>query len=162
MKNRKNTMIWTLVIVILLMAVGYSVFATQLNINGTVETIGEWDVRITNIKVKEISEGCDGGNPQFTNTTVTFDAKLEKPGDEITYAITVKNLGRIDAKLGTVIFMEGDGTPAINYETKEIKPLLSSGEQATILVKVEYVAEVNEMPSSNDKKILGIIEYVQE
>ena len=65
MKNKKNIIMGTLLIVILLMAVGYSAFATQLNINGTAEITGEWNVKITNIVTQEISEGCDDGDPQY-------------------------------------------------------------------------------------------------
>ena len=100
MKRNKNIIIGTLVIVILAMAVGYSAFATQLTLNGTAEITGVWDVRIVNIEAQEVSEGCDSGEPQYTNTSATFDAKLEKPGDSINYVITIKNAGTIDATLG--------------------------------------------------------------
>ncbi len=41
MKNTKNTIIATLFLAILVMAVGYSTFATQLTLNGTAEIVGE-------------------------------------------------------------------------------------------------------------------------
>ena len=83
MKNCRNIIILVLLIVILLMSVAYSAFTTQLTVNGTAEIISEWNVKITGIRASFISEGCDAGDPQFTNSTVTFDAKLVKPGDHI-------------------------------------------------------------------------------
>ena len=52
MGNTKNIIIATLIAIILLMAVGYSAFATQLTINGTAQIIGEWNVKITNIQIQ--------------------------------------------------------------------------------------------------------------
>ena len=162
MKNRKNIVILALVIVILLMAVGYSAFATHLDINGTAEITGEWNVRISNIETQEISDGCDDGDPQYTNTTATFNAKLVKPGDIITYAITIKNDGTINAKLDNVLFKEEGGSEAIIYETTELKSPLKSGEEDTFLVKLKYDPNSTEVPSIKTKTITGIIEYVQE
>lgn len=163
MKNTKKIIFITLLLVILLMTVGYARFETQLNINGTAEIIGEWNVKITNIEAIEISEGCDSGSPQFTNTTVTFDAKLVKPGDSITYLVTIKNLGTIDAVLSNIVFKELEGgSPAILYETTEIKPTLDAGETTTFNIKIEYDKNVTENPEITTKSITGIIEYSQK
>ena len=54
MKNIKEIIFMTLLLVILLMTVGYARFETQLNINGTAEIIGEWNVKITNIQIQKL------------------------------------------------------------------------------------------------------------
>ncbi len=162
MKNTKIFLIGALIIVILAMIVGYSAFATQTNLNATAEIIGEWDVRIINIEAKDISEDCDPGKPRYTNTSVTFDAKLAKPGDSITYIITIENAGTIDAILNDIIFMEEtNGSEAINYKTSEIDHSLKAGEQTTLTVKAMYDPKSTEVPSVKTKTIIGIIEYVQ-
>lgn len=163
MRNTKNLIIIALLIIIFAMAVGYSAFATQLNLNGTAEVVGEWDVRIINIEAQDISEGCDAGEPQYTNTSATFNSKLLKPGDSITYVITIENAGTIDAILDSVVFKEQeDGSEAINYETTELEKTLDAGQQTTFNVKVTYDPETEEIPSIKTKTITGIIEYVQE
>ena len=161
MKNTKNIIIITLLIVILAMVVGYSAFATQLTLNGTAEITGVWDVKIINIEAESISEGCDPGDPQYTNTSAKFDAKLKKPGDSITYVITIENAGNIDAKLGRTDFSSDTGSPAIIYETTEPDSILTSGNQTTLSIKVEYDSKCTEVPSVKTKTITGIIEYVQ-
>ena len=148
--------------IIFLMAVGYSTFATDFTIDGTAEITGEWDVRITNVKVQSISDGCDAGIPQFTDTTVTLDSKLIRPGDIVTYLITIKNAGTLDASLSTVVFMETSGSESINYITTELSPELKPGESTEFTVKVEYVKNANETPPIKNESIIGIIEYVQE
>ncbi len=124
----KKIIIIAFLFIIILMAVGYSTFATELSINGTAEITGTWDVRITDIKALAVSENCSAGAPTFTDTSVNFFAKLNKPGDEITYQVTIKNLGTIDAELQSVVFLEEkDGIEAINYTTTSLDHDLNAG-----------------------------------
>lgn len=161
MKNIKNFIIPLLMIVIA-MAIGYSTFVTQIKPKGTAEIVGEWDVKIINIEAQSISEGCSAGNPQYTDTNATFDAQLVKPGDTITYVITIQNAGTIDAVLDNIIFKEqDDGSPEINFETGYINPLLESGNQTKFELKIIYNPKATEVPSIKTKTIKGIIEYVQ-
>ena len=153
MKNKRGIIVGTLLLIILLMTVAYSAFATQLNVNGVAEITGEWDVKITNIEAIEISNGCDAGSPQHDDTTVSFNSKLEKPGDIILYQITVKNAGTIDAVLDTVVFKTEEGSDAIDYETTELKKELNAGEETTFNVKVKYDADSTEVPEIKTKAI---------
>ena len=164
MMNTKNIIIGALIIVILTMAVGFSAFATQATLSGTAEIAGVWDVRITGIEVQNISDGVDAGSPEFTNTSATFNAKLLKPGDSVTYAITIENQGTINAKLNNILFTcdEDTGSPAILYKTSELASSLSAGEQTTLTVTIQYDPKTTEVPSVKTKSITGIIEYVQE
>ena len=162
MVNTKKFIIGALLIVILTMSVGYSAFATQLSVNGTAEITGQWDVKISNIEVQDVSDGCDYGEPKYTNTSATFNAKLQKPGDSITYVITIKNDGTIDATLNNVIFKEDEnGSPAIIYTTSNLDYSLKAGEQTKLNVKITYDPNTTEVPSIKTKTITGIIEYVQ-
>lgn len=163
MKERRNIIIILILVILLLMSVAYSAFATQLTLNSSSQIIGEWDVRITNIEIKYVSENCDPGVPQFTNTSMKFNAKLVKPGDYISYEVTVKNEGTIDAILNNIIFYEEyEGSTALNYITTEVSPILKKGEEIKFSVIVEYLKETTEIPSIKQKGITGIIEYVQE
>ena len=163
MKNNKNIVIITLLIVILVMAVGYTAFATQLTINGTVEIVGIWDVKIKNVEARYVTEGCDPGDIQFTNTSVAFNAKLVKPGDYITYLITIENAGTIDATLEQISFTcNEEGSPAIEYEDSNLPPVLDVGDVVSLLVKISYVDDTSELPEIKTKTITGIIEYVQK
>lgn len=103
------------------------------------------------------------GEPQYTNTSATFSAKLLKPNDTITYEITIKNAGTIDAKLGNKTFTtdEEKGSPAIIYTTTNPANILKAGEETTFTVTVQYDPETKETPSVKTKTITGIIEYVQ-
>ncbi len=163
MKTKRNLTITALLIVILTMTVGYSAFATQLKVDGTAEIIGEWNVRIANVEVESVSEGCNAGEPQYTNTNVTFDAKLLKPGDSITYLVTIENAGTINANLDNIIFMEQkDGSEDINFTTSELDHFLEAGTQTTLNIKVEYKPKNAEISTVKTKTLTGILEYVQK
>ena len=164
MKNRKNIIIIAFLVALLVMAVGYSTFATELTFNGNAEITGEWDVRITDMKVTSVSDGCDAGTPEFTDTTINFDSKLEKPGDKITYLITIENLGTIDAVLSNIQIIPDDinGTKAITYRI--INPVLElpKSSSTTMEITVEYDPTTTENPDVKTKSITGVIEYSQK
>ena len=164
MKNKTQNIVIILLIIISIMAIGYATFATQLTINGTAKIVGEWDVKITNIIAKNVSDGCNAGTPTFTNTVATFNSELGKPGDSITYEITIKNAGTINATLSTAKFKEDteNGSSAINYETTQPALSLPAGQETTFTVTVNYDEETVEVPEIKTKTITGIIEYEQE
>ncbi len=162
---RKNKIIILIVFLatIILMAVGYSTFATNFNIKGNAEITGEWDVRITNIIATQVPKGCDAGTPTFTENSISFSAKLNKPGDEIIYEVTIENLGTIDAELQTIIFTEEiNGIEEINYTTSEVKKELNVGDSTTFNIMVTYVKDTENIPDTKTKTLTGIIQYVQK
>lgn len=162
MKDGRNLIIAALLIVVLTMAVGYSAFATQLQINGRAEITGEWNIEITRIVPTSTIGNADPGTYSHTTTTATFDADLEKPGDKVVYTITVRNNGTIDAELNDVNFIEqADGSPAITYAWTSPGETLKAGTSTTFTVTVEYDPEYEEVPEVKVKTITGVVEYIQ-
>ena len=163
MRKSKIIILIAFLSTIILMSVGYSMFATDFRIDGTAEITGEWDVRITNITAIQVPDGCDAGTPTFTKDSIDFKAKLNKPGDEIIYEVTIENLGTIDAELQTIIFTEEiDGIEEINYTTSEVKKELNVGDSTTFKIMVTYVKSAESIPDVKTKTLVGIIQYVQK
>ena len=163
MNKNRNIIIGVLLIVILLMVVAYSTFATQFPLNGTAEIIGEWNVKITSVTAQDVSEGCDAGEPKYTDTTIAFDAKLVKPGDYITYLVMIENAGTLDATLDSITLTpDENGSPAIIYTNTEPEPLLKAGGTTCFLIKVAYDENTTQMPSIKSKTITGVVKYVQK
>ncbi len=163
MRRNKIIILIVFLATLLLMAIGYSLFATDFTIEGNAEITGEWDVRITNIKATQVPEGCSAGTPTFTENYISFSAKLNKPGDEIIYEVTIENLGTIDAKLQTILFTEEiGGIEEINYTTSELKQELNAGESTTFNIMVTYVKNTESIPSVKTKTLTGLIQYVQK
>ncbi len=163
MRRNKILILIVFLATIILMAVGYSTFATDFTIDGNAEITGEWDVRITNIKAIQVPDSCDAGTPVFTKDSIKFSAKLNKPGDEIIYEVTIENLGTIDAELQTIIFTEEiGGIEEINYTTSELSKYLNVGDSTTFNIMVTYVKDTKSIPNIKTKTLTGTIQYVQK
>lgn len=118
MEKNKNVLIGGLLAIVLVMAVGYAAFATQLQINGTASVSSTWDVHITGITPTELAAGQATGNktaPTYTATTATFDAQLMSPGDSVTYTVSIANTGSINAKVKSIGFTAS--TPTVDDAT---------------------------------------------
>lgn len=171
MKDKKNILIGALLFAIVIMSVGYAAFATQFQINGSATIGGDWDVEIVSITPQITGTAVDEPASSFTATTATFSAKLMKPGDSITYTITVKNKGTIDAKLSsitltpqTTVSASGEGSDAILYDIVSQPAAdseLAAGESVDIVVKVTYDANVTTVPEVTTRAFTGVFEYVQ-
>ena len=126
-KNQKNILIGGLIAIVLIMAVGYAAFATNLNIAGTAETTTTWNIRITNIRTVDLTSingtaisnngAYDVQAPTYDNTnglTATFSTGLTSPGDTRVYEVEVSNLGSIDADI-TKVLTNNSNNPAIEF-----------------------------------------------
>ena len=109
-RKQKNIVLGSLGAIILLMAIGYAAFSTQLNINGTSNITSNFAVKITGITSGSIVGGAsNASDPTYTDTTASFSTNLTSPGDSITYTITVENQGSIDATLTGIEFNRNRG-----------------------------------------------------
>ena len=98
-RTKRNIIIGSLCIVLMLMIVGYASFNRLLNIDGTTNITGVWDIRITNIESRIHGLAINKEEPSYTDLTANFKAELNAPGDYIEYEFEVDNLGDFDAIL---------------------------------------------------------------
>jgi len=181
MKKKKNMIIGGLLALIFVMSVGYAAFATNLNISGTANT-SSWIIKITNIREKTHIGEADTVNTSFTDLSATFSSTLTKPGDSVTYEVTVENQGNIDASLkkvtktfsnnqyidvtysglleGQMLYKQGQaGSSAVMEVTVTFKDVeiekLSSGITSNITISLDFEQEGNNVDTT--KKYL--IEY---
>lgn len=163
MKRRKNIILILLLLVISIMTVGYSTFSSQLEINGTATITGIWDIEITNIKATNVCTDCDAGTPSFSKTDAAFDAKLKKPGDTITYEVTIENRGTIDAVLEKIDLINvGNVNEDIIFTNTNPARELGEGETTTMQITITYNPDKDENPSITTKEVLGKIIYTQK
>ena len=139
--KKRKIIIFSLIGILLLMAVGYSAFKTDLNISGTSNITSVWDVRITNVKIKETSGLAEnvGDLDSYTNLEANMEANFYEPGDYITYTVTVSNKGTLDAMLDSV--------------------KLNMPEQEVINFKVEGATSKEKLPAGSSKDIDVTMEY---
>ena len=163
-RTQKNYIILGLSVIVLIMAVGYAAFSSQLKISGTSSVTSSWDVEITNIEsTNVIGSATNGSAPTYTKTTATFNTNLVSPGDSITYDVTVENKGSIDATLKTITKTDTNNS-AILFETSGIKKgdSLLVGAKAHMLVKVTYNSAITSQPKNLTSTLKVTLDYVQK
>ena len=134
--------------------VGYAYLTTNLSIDGISNLKGsKWDVHFDNINVTEGSVETE--DPVISDdTTVSFNATLENPGDFYEFNIDVVNEGTLDARISSVEVL-----PVLTEEEKEYfnyevdyttdldvteDDLLLAGRTRTIKITFEYLENDDE------------------
>lgn len=164
-RTQRNYMIIGLCAILLIMAVGYAAFSSQLKISGTSNITSSFLVKITNIEVSNIVGGAQDkeGVTTHTDDTATFGTTLQSPGDSITYDITIENQGTIDAVLKTINKTDASNS-AIIFETSGVSEgdELLHGEMATMQVTVTYNPNVTSQPSNLNSTLKVTLDYAQK
>ena len=161
---KKNyVVIMVLVGLVCLLAIGFAAFGTNLRINGTANIDSNWSVEIINIESKDkVGSAEDTVSPVYTKTSATFKTTLVSPGDSMTYDVTIKNKGTIDAKVDKITLTDSNN-PAIIFETSGISKgdVLLAGDTAVFKVKVSYNKDVTSQPDTLNASLTVKLDYVQ-
>ena len=161
MKN-KRIIILILVLSILLIPTCYAILKTDINMVGSARIIGLWDVRITDIKLTNICEDCLSKEPTYANATCAFDVGLVKPGDSITYEITITNEGNVDAvfdKTTINIPKENEFLKIITSPPLDILPAKAS---TIVYITIYYDENITAIPTITETNFTCNIRYIQK
>ena len=159
-RNNRTYLIISLCLILLLMAVGFAAFSSQLTINGTSNISSNWCVgfdssagSVTPTKGPKTASNptgsanysgvtCDSGY----KTDVTLLANLYQPGDSVEYILSVKNDSSLNAKIDSII-VDNESVTANNTITKgnilfvvemPEKTSLTAGESTTMKITVRF------------------------
>ena len=175
--SRHKSIVYLFVVLLLCgLGLGYASIKTDLSIIGTSKFINaSWDVHFENIQVKEGSITPTTPATITDDTTVTFSAQLEEPGEFYEFTIDVVNAGTLDAMIGSLtiqptlsseeqeyfdyIVTYEDGTPiAINHK-------LEAGDSETLRIAFIYktLQDTSLYPTEDEDYTVSVqIDYVQE
>ena len=162
-KNNKSILIGGLLAVVVLMAVGYAAFSSNLKISGTSNISTSWNISITDITTSnKVGSASVSGTPEHSGLTASFNTNLVLPGDSITYNIKVENKGNLNAKLNKIT-LKKDNNSAILFETSGIKEgdVLKQGAYTTLSIKVTYSNSVTSQPTNLDASLTVTLDFVQ-
>ena len=164
-KRQRSIVLGSLIGIMILMAIGYAAFSSQLQINGTSNISSNWDIRITNITSSLSGGASNATEPTYDNEnglTASFSTNLTSPGDYAEYTVEVSNLGDIDATL-TNIEISDSNNPAIVFETSGIEEgdNLLQGAKDELIVKVSYSDSVTSDPENKTSNITVTLIYEQ-
>ena len=144
------------IVMIILLSIAYASLAVNLGvkINGTkkVEDLN-WDIRFSNLRIMDGSvTPIDAAKIDDTETKITYEVRLNNPGDYYSFKADIVNRGSIDAKISEIIdqgitdrqkrYLEY----SVLYEDgKSINKddTLLSGETKTVTVLVRFLEDLN-------------------
>lgn len=161
--KKNHIIIMILVGIVFVMAVAFAAFSSILTINGTAHSDSEWNIEIIKIVSTDKRGGAENnGEPIASRTSATFKTTLVSPGDSMTYVVTVKNKGNIDAKLSKITRTDSNN-PAIVFEITGINEndLLEAGAEQDLRVTVKYNEDVTSQPDELNSSLTVKLDYVQ-
>ena len=174
--NRKRSFMFIFFFLLCLsFGLGYSLISTDINIFGTtVLKDNRWDVHFDNI-VEDENSVSPTVKPEITdNTTVSFSAKLENPGEKYEFLIDVVNSGTIDATIGSISMSPILTEEQQNYFSYKVtyntglelseEQALDAGTTETLKVVFKYLDQEDDSLYPTSDQIFNVsltIEYVQ-
>lgn len=174
-KKDKKVLVIIVLLILLGVAVGYAALSQTLTINGTARISSEWNVLFKSITLGDSSGAtqAEASPSKTSDTEVTFDVTLEKPGSYAEYTIVVENAGSIKAKLekiSTKTTLE-EAVEAINAQEPadivytvtgdDVGSELGSKATTTYKVRVEWLSTSEEIPATKSKTATITLDYVQ-
>ena len=148
MKDSKNLVIGILCAVVCVMAVAYAAFTQNLNVNGTAEITGKWDVKFTAIScvTSGTASSDQSGLVGTTGLTAKVNFTLVAPGDSAYCDLTVTNGGNIPAR-----FVELSLGAGVTEASLAVSPIIItiSRPDALLAVGASHVWRVNASYDSN-------------
>ena len=166
-RKKRNIIIGSLCSLLVFMGIGYAVLSQTLNISGTANMKGTWDIKITDISEASRTGKADPGTPTISTSGVSasFEANLWMPGDSITYNITVKNNGNIDAALKELVPSVENGVQQVKFSNNAVQgKVLRQSESYTFQVSVVFDEDATEIPKdskTNPPKYTISLTFVQ-
>ena len=166
-RKKRNIIIGALCSLLVFMGIGYAVLSQTLNISGIANMKGTWDIKITDISEASRTGKADPGTPTISSSGVSasFEANLWMPGDSITYNITVKNNGNIDAALKELVPSVENGVQQVKFSNNAVQgKVLRQKESYTFQVSVVFDEDATEIPKdskTNPPKYTISLTFVQ-
>ena len=162
----KNLIMAILCVIICMMSVAYAMLAGDVitkDKDSKDKHIQYWNVGILDIKEKtKIGSAYSKEMPTNTTRSAYFHAHFVSPGDSITYTVTIKNAGLLDAKLAGIYYIT-DYNPNITYELIGIKvgEKLKVGAEKKVDIKITFNQySTNILKTYRDLTV--IFDYVQD
>ena len=175
MKNTKSYLISGLLVAIVVMTIGYAALSANLKINGTTQIVGDWNVRISEIRLA----GTTGTAAEVSEPSInaagdnaSFNIKLLSPGDSITYEIVVQNYGTLQAYLAA-LNITPDAAVAATSGIKYTVTGVTAGVQGVgtqlvpdvgniITIKAEWVSTDTTIPTEKTQTLTVDLDYLQD
>ena len=162
-RKKQRIIIGTLCAIVIGLAIGYAVLSQTLNIQGTGGITTDWRIEITNVETKKtVGNAKNVTDPSFDKLTANMSASFEKPGDSISYDITVSNLGNIDAVLDSIkMNMEEQEYIDFKIEGIQAREELVVDQDITFQLTIKFSENTTDIPSTPTFNFSMNLNYLQ-
>ena len=152
-----------LLCLLLIMTVGYSAFSSQLDIKGSSMVTSKWDIEITDLQLKQKIGSAEDVSHNYEMLNANMEANFYIPGDEISYEVTVSNLGTIDAVLDN-IKINMDSQDIIEFKVDGITSgeELAHGTSTKFDVIMKYNENITSQPGETSIDFSMNLNYLQK
>lgn len=165
LKKDRKFLVLGLLATLMVLATGYAIFSETLNISGTANTTGTFNVEFSAASLNTSSVDSPGATAVISgdkNTLTLNVPTLHKPSSYVLYDVTVRNAGTINAELLSVNFT-GNTDPdiTITYPAFPTGTVLAAGATYSFTVRVEW----NPLDTDGTPKTLNFgatLNYQQE
>lgn len=170
MKNKKrNYVIVVLVILLLALAVGYAAFSDELNIAGTANAKGTFDMEFSSATIDTTTaKGIDTTGSSATisqdkNTVTVVVKDLAYPGAGTNVTVVAKNAGTVPAKLNGLTFtgIEDSDIKVTFPEGLATGEVIQPGATCTITFSVKW-DKTSTLSTEKTLNFTAKLDYVQE
>lgn len=139
--KRKKLLLILIIFLCCFIAIGYFVLIHAMVIKGNVKIEhAKWNVKFESINTeKTLGEAYNYKSPKLNSYDIEFYAGFKEIGDTITYSVTIKNAGNLDARLTNTYFIPRDN-PYLECSMKglSVGDVLKRGESKNVKVTVKY------------------------
>ena len=163
-----------LIILILFISIGFAYLTRDLSLSGISSIFrNTWDIHFENVQVKSGSVEASTPVIDVDETSVSFYAELNEPGDYYEFTIDAVNEGTIDAMIDTFSSIEIDEEIAplveytITYEDGEALAQyqeLNAGDSCVYKIRLYYKLDINEEDLPDEAISLDLtftVDYIQ-
>ena len=162
-KRKRKMILGGLLCLLLIMTVGYSAFSSKLDIKGSSMVTSKWDIEITDLQLKQEVGEAENVSYDFDALTANMEANFYTPGDEITYEVTVSNLGTIDAVLDSIkINMASQDVIQFKVDGITSGEELDHGTSTKFDVIMKYNENITSQPGETSIEFSMDLNYLQK
>ena len=154
-----NSLIGGLLAIAFVMAVGFAIFTGYINRGGLSES-SKWNIYVNSISAGTILGEAKNQKVQIDNNKLSavFLATLSSPGDEINYAVEVKNAGTLDAKIDNVILNGDNQNIEYKYSGTEKGDIIKAGQSKVFTITMSYNKNVKQQVSTKLNMLLSCVQ----
>ena len=154
MKN-KNLLVVTILFVVIFNSIVYSALNSEMFINGDAHIRVDKDIRITDVKVLEQTQGSyETYNSDYSKNTTSMQITLPSSESAMIYEVTITNKGDIDYEV-TNIIEESYSNNNIKYELIDIEDGSIIDRGTTHKFKIKFTTTEN----NPDNKTTLVLKY---